>query len=331
VTLLNITTLFKTCSQKLKRKSGMWWFSKKVIYPIGVEFSGRSIKLAQLCKNKNGLSLIASQREELPADIVPGSSDWQKWAIDAVKKSSSSFVGKNVIAAMLQHEVFINHVKIQKSKDENLHEAIISRVKNKLPFAPEKAILKHIQGNEEHYLVIASEKEKINRHLAIFENANLSINSIGVWPTAIANCYVHFFGRRQSDINAVVMLLNIETYNVNVVICCHKNVLLARSIAIAADELTDSDKVSKLVSELTSCNQYFDSVWGKSSIERVVFLCGSTFDQEICRTIAKQLKMPAQIGNCLAAVNVKNSQTQIDRRSDNFNWTITFGLSLQNE
>jgi Tfp pilus assembly PilM family ATPase len=309
----------------------MLWFSKKTIYPIGVELSGRSVKLAQLCRDKSGLSLVTSQREELPSGIMPGSSDWQKWAIEAVRKSSGSFTGKNVIAAMLQNEVFINHVKIQKTREENLQEAIISKVKHKLPFAPEKAILKHVQGHEENYLVIASEKEKINRHIAIFENANLNINSIGVWPTAIANCYVHFFGRRQSDLNAVVMLLNIETYNVNVVICCHKNVLFARSIPIGASELTDSDKISKLVLELISCNQYFDSISGKNSIERLVFLCGSSFDQELCRTIAKQLKMPAQIGNCLAAVNVKNSQTQIDRRSDNFNWTIVFGLSLQNE
>ena len=233
---------------------------------------------------------------------------------------------------MPQNEVFTNQVIIQKNKEENLHESIVTKVKHRLPFPPEKAILKYIQGHEENYLVIATETEKINRHLAIFEKANLNVNSIGIWPTAITNCYVNFFGRRQSDLQAIVMLLDVKTEYTNVVICRHKNVLFARPIPIGTKELTDSEKVSKLVLELTACQQSFDSMKMESSIDRLVFLCGSAFDQELCRTIAKQLKLPAQIGNCLAAVNVKNlTQTPVDRRTNNFNWTTVFGLALQNE
>ena len=47
-------------------------------------------------------------------------------------------------------------------------------------------------------------------------------------------------------------------------------------------------------------------------------------------TIAKQLEMPTQIGNCLRAVNLEDCENAyFDRREDNINWTNAFGLSLQ--
>lgn len=311
----------------------MLWFSKKIIHPIGVEVGAKTLKLAQISESKDGMSLIASESQAIPADINPGSIEWQKWTIDAIKKlSSNNFVGKNVIASMLQNEVFISHVKIPKAKEDNLQEAIIAKVKHKLPFAPEKAILKYIAGENENYLVIASEKEKISRQLAIFEKANLNINSIGVWPTAMTTSYINFFGRRKSDIEKIVMLLDIEKDHTNIVICRHKNVLFARTVPMGVKASDNKEHMMKLALELTSCKQYFDSMSLKSTIERLVFLCSSSLNEDMCQTIAKQLEMPAQIGNCLAAVNFKNTGSGIlDRRNNDFNWTTAFGLSLQSE
>jgi hypothetical protein len=65
----------------------------------------------------------------------------------------------------------------------------------------------------------------------------------------------------------------------------------------------------------------------------------------MCVTIAKQLDIPAQVGDCLAAVKIiepsllggkpkKNNDdkesagTPIDRRNCEVNWATAFGLSL---
>jgi Tfp pilus assembly PilM family ATPase len=231
---------------------------------------------------------------------------------------------------MLPSEVFLSQIKVSKSKEDDIEKALMAKVKNKLPFSAEDATLKYIPGQEDNYLVIASEREKINRHLAIFEKANLNIKTIGIWPTAITNSYVNFFGRRKSDVNKIVLLLNLEKDFTNIVICSHSDILFAHSVSIGTRELEENEQISKLVLELNASRQYFDSITKNSEIDRLVFLCDSTVDENLCQAIAKKTEMPAQMGNCLAAVEInKEGRNIVDRRNNDLNWTTVFGLSLQ--
>ena len=325
--------------------------------PIGVDMGDDTLKLVQLRNNGKGVSLIADGSENRPADVKPGSGDWQRWAIEAIKKltSNGKFRGRDVVAAIPASEVFIDHIKVPKIKDsfsnakkclwtpdEKLQEDILSKIKQKLPFEPDDAMIKYIPAEEDNVLVIAAEREKIDRHLAIYEKANLAIKSMGVWPVALTNTYTRFFGRRSTDIEAVVMLTCIEENCTNVVICRHKNPLFARSIPIGAKQLEGAPKrdegrlgtqtdemITRLVLELTACSRHFGSMHRKDKIERLIFLSGRTVDRDICETIAKQLEMPAQMGDCLAAVEIPNPYSLgIDRRGCQVNWATAFGLSL---
>jgi hypothetical protein len=73
----------------------------------------------------------------------------------------------------------------------------------------------------------------------------------------------------------------------------------------------------------------------------LIFLSGRNAAKEVCATIAKQLEMPAQMGDCLSAVEVarscrlgwdngdkKDAGSRIERRNSDVNWTVAFGLSL---
>jgi hypothetical protein len=143
------------------------------------------------------------------------------------------------------------------------------------------------------------------------------------------------------------MLICIESDSTNVVICRHKKLLLARSIAIGSNRLGDEQVVTRLVMELTACKRQFGLMYRKAQIERLIFLADKSINKEACATIARQLEMPAQIGDCLAAVEIDKScrlarnesdnyeevdpdamENQADRRANHPNWTIAFGLSL---
>ena len=81
--------------------------------------------------------------------------------------------------------------------------------------------------------------------------------------------------------------------------------------------------------ELDACRRHFASMYRRAQIERLVFLTGRAVEKDICITIAKQLEMPAQMGDCLAAVNVpENYDPGVDRRDCKVHWAIAFGLSL---
>jgi hypothetical protein len=94
--------------------------------------------------------------------------------------------------------------------------------------------------------------------------------------------------------------------------------------------------------EITSCKRQFNMMYRNAQIERLIFLSGQAVNKNVCATIARQLEMPAQVGDCLAAVEIakscrlsrevenskENTGGQIDRRDCPDNWAVTFGLSL---
>ncbi len=317
-------------------------------HPIGVDIGDDSLKLVQLGNNGNGMTLIAGGSENRPDDVKPGSSEWQRWAIETIQRltMNSDFRGKEATAAMPASEVFIDHIRMPKKDNHKLklEDAIFSKIKQKLPFEPVRnnVMLKYIQTEDNNTLVMATERKIIDRHLAIYEKAGLVIKSIGVWPVALTNCYVSFFGMRKSDIEVLVMLICIEANCTNVVICHHKNLLFARSIPIGNKQLADEKVVTRLVLELSTCRRQFGSMYQNAQIERLIFLSSNAVDRDVCATIAKQLEMPAQMGDCLAAAKIADpdrlgiptdegagaSAETVLGKWGQVNWATAFGLSL---
>jgi Tfp pilus assembly PilM family ATPase len=319
---------------------------KNHTYSIGIDVRHDSLKLAQLGSNGQDISVIAGNMKLRPEQIEPGSSDWQRWIIENIRLLTTygDFHGKEVIAAMPETDVFIDHIKMPKLNNCKPRDAIFSKIKQKLPFEPleENTVMQYIESEQDNVLVMASERTVIDRHLAIYEKAGLSIKSICVWPLALTNCYVKFFGRRKSDLEAIVMLVCIEESCTNVVICRHRNLLYAHSMAIGLKQLIDEQAVSRLVMEITSCKRQFNIMYRNAQLERLIFMSGQVINKDVCTSIARQLEMPAQVGDCLAAVKIAKScrlgkdiddgkgrtDGQIDRRDCPVNWAVTFGLSL---
>jgi len=323
----------------------MFDFLRNRPYSIGVDAGNDSLKLVQLVQNGKGVSLMAGSRENRPADVKPGSVDWQRWAIGALREAMASgrFRGKEVVAAIPASEVFIDNIKIgfpfhnksqnrgsmPKTSGNKLPRDVSSKIEQKLPFGLDDAMVKYVPTEEDNALVMATERKIIDRHLAMYEKAGLTIKSIGVWPTALTNCYTEFFGRRRADLETIVMLLDMEANSTNIVICRHKNVLFAASIPMGAKQLGDDKTVTRLALELTGCRRRFTSIYRHARIERLIFLSGPAVEADLYVTIAKQLEIQAQMGDCMAAVEIANPyRSGIDRRDIHVNWATAFGLSL---
>lgn len=325
----------------------MFWSLKSPAYPIGVDIGDDSLKLAQLTSNGKDVSLIAGRSERRPETVKPGSAAWQRWAVEAIREATANhgFHGRNVTAAIPASAVFIDHVKVGtqfysklrngsamlKTNDEKLSQVILSKVKQKLSFESDDAMIKYLPAEDDNVLVMGTERKIIDRHLAIYEKAGLTIKSIGAWPVALATCYTRFFGRRKADLKAIVMLLDVQANCTNLVICRHKNPLFACSIPIGAKQLEDETIVTRLIFELTACRRQFASMHRSAHIERLIVLSGPAVDANTYTTIARQMEIQAQIGDCLAAVEIDNPyHSPIDRRNGNanVNWATAFGLSL---
>ena len=87
--------------------------------------------------------------------------------------------------------------------EDKIRDAVLGKIAGRLPFESKDALVQFVVTNaaaETDVLVMATERTKVDRHLAIYEKAGLQVQSIGVWPLAMVACYTNFFGRRRSDV-----------------------------------------------------------------------------------------------------------------------------------
>ncbi len=312
----------------------MFGFGKKHSYLIGVDLGNDCLKLAQLANGMEQTFLIAGQYVNRPADVTAGTARWQRWVIEVMRQATvdGHFKGKEVVAALPANEVFIDHLRWPKKFDGKIEEAIFAKIKQKLPFEPieQNTLIKYIPAEQDNVIVLATERTVIDRHLAIYERAGLMLKSIGVWPVALASCYAQFFGRRKTDLDAIVMLLDIQADCTNMVIARHKNPLFALSVPIGAKQLKEEQSsVGRLVIDLTAGRREFLSLYKNVQIERLIFLSGLAVEADIYRTIAKQLEVQAQMGDCMAAVEINDpDRFGLERRNGTVSWALAFGLSL---
>jgi Tfp pilus assembly PilM family ATPase len=316
----------------------MFGFGKNQVYAIGVDLSGEGLRLAQLGHKGHQLSLVAGSWRERPTEVDPGSPSWQRWAVETVREmvSQGGFRGKVVAAAMLPSDVSIENIKMPKVTEGKIEDALFARVRSQttLRCSRENALIRYIPTDQDNVLVMVADRELVDRHLAIYDKAGLTLKAMGAWPEALVTCYTRFFGRRKSDLQAVVMLVDIEGTCTNVVVCRHSQLLFARSIPIGAARAGDEKTLNGLVLEVAACRRDFASTVRGVPITRVVFLSGSTVETSVYAAIAKQVEVQAQVGDCLAAVEVAKpignppGGSGLDRQGCAVSWATAFGLSL---
>ena len=164
--------------------------------PIGVDLSSDRVKLVQLRKNDSNTVLVAGDSKDKPSYIDSDSREWQRWVIEVLKDkiANSKFCGKEIVASIPADDVFIDHMKIPKGDKSKIEDVLLSNVKQKLTFNPDDAVLKYVATEDDNVIVMVTEKEKVNRYLAVYEHVNLQVKSICTWPTALINTYIRFFG-----------------------------------------------------------------------------------------------------------------------------------------
>jgi Tfp pilus assembly PilM family ATPase len=306
----------------------------KTKLPVGVEINRDIISIAQLKRSKKQVGLVAARRFEKPDNIIWQSEEWINWVVGTFGREFGKKWFKNVeaVGSLPSSELFIENLKIEGNDDNRRFEQkIVANIEEKLPCSADELLIKTAGGEQGNYVVMAVRRDLIEKYLEIYKRLGLDLKAMGVWPVAVMNTYVNFFGRRKTDRDAVVMLINFTNEATNIVVCRHNKLLFAESLQITKEELiSESGSREKLVVELTAAVNLFKSIYEDTDIERAVFFPTSDISMEFYADLAGKLNMPAQIGDCLKAVEIeKNPDGQtVERRDGYTNWATVFGLSL---
>lgn len=98
-----------------------------------------------------------------------------------------------------------------------------------------------------------------------------------------------------------------------------------------SDHGNEGDALECLIDELQLCCRYHQSMFPARAIEKLIFLGGESHHVDICQTIARSLRIGAQLGDPLARLirsTQKSSASGIDMRQPQPGWAVPLGLCL---
>jgi len=220
--------------------------------------------------------------------------------------------------------------------------------------------------NKQEVIVVAANRGALESYLTMVAKCKLEVVGINIGSCAIVECFSRLF--RVGDANNVVLYIDLGASSTHVVVAHSHKLVFARNLAqgevqvdqavasgmgITADQAhalrwdlcragrgdAAEDEfyryidvpLMNLAHEINQCLHYYESAFRNQPAERIVFVGGGAYDKRLCQTLARQLNLPAQIGDPLVRVRRPEGvrlPMGLERREPQPNWAVAVGLSL---
>jgi Tfp pilus assembly PilM family ATPase len=311
----------------------MFRFTKRKGTSIGIDTAGEGLHLVQLSGPGAGAEALELAFHPRPEHIQSGTAAWQHWGVEALQGLSKAGGRhcKSASGVISASQMIVETVERAKLKDAKFLDTMVARIKSRIESecTKETLVIKDLPIDNTYTLVMATDREWVNRYLATYEKSGFEIDALYTWPEALHQCYCRFFGRRDSDQKATVMLLDVRRDSTHAVICRHDKMFFARRLSVGSEALDNQKMLDRLMLEIGTCRRDFEMLYSDVTLAHLVFLSGDNVPNDVYMAIAQELEMSAQVGDCLNAV----AQTSLVAKQRDFNrtsgsWASAFGVCL---
>ena len=157
---------------------------------------------------------------------------------------NDGFRGKQVVTCLPSNVMAIQHLRMAKMSGEELVKALPFEAAGKLPFDPQRAVLRHQvagevyvnQENKQEVILMAAPRDSVDRYLNLLSKQKLEVVGIHVEPNALIECFNHIF-RRKGDENICTLFIDMGAGATHVVIAHGKNMVFAKHLSVGGDAL----------------------------------------------------------------------------------------------
>ena len=220
-------------------------------------------------------------------------------------------------------------------------------------------------GTRQEVIAVAVPLATMDAYLEMTNRVGLEVVGVNVEPLTLVHCFSSLFDWGADPAKAV-LYVDMGSVSTQVVIAHGPDVAFARNLprgsrqlvqAVAENTAVPPEQECKVPPdvqeregyvdcktlaqqaeewvEATSqniehCLRYYEAVFRKSSVERIVFTGGQARDRGICQLLAKRLNLPAQIGNPAAAMQIGQNAANVLGQDEQANpsLAVAIGLSL---
>ncbi|MBI5183282.1 MAG: type IV pilus assembly protein PilM [Nitrospinae bacterium] len=216
--------------------------------PIGLEIDLTSIKLLQLRETSKGWRIQDMTIRDLPPVGVGDNEGEDEGIIQTIREmlKESSFHGKDVVSTIPPSRLDIIPIKIALSEGEDEEDAIIKEAKAHLSYKIDEAVIDYLplgqndqrRDGKERFLLIASKREDVERHIAIIKGGGLRPKAIEISACAVVRAMRHLHSVSMSpnsrennkDGEKRIMVINMKDLDTSITVLGGNDILLERNI-----------------------------------------------------------------------------------------------------
>ncbi|MGD0767027.1 MAG: pilus assembly protein PilM [Tepidisphaeraceae bacterium] len=215
--------------------------------PIGVDFGTDALRLAQVQADNGDFKLLAAAAAEIPANVRSDADARLEFFAEHARHllNTGKFRGRQAVLGVPPSVVHTQQLVLEPMDQKSLDETIATCAKQKLPFDPARALLRHAvvgqtrDGDDPrvHVIVMAADTRWINQFVAAARKARLDVVAMNMQPMALLDCFANVY-RRTAEQQTVRLYVDIGSGGTRAVIGQGTHLLFARNLAIGGDHLT---------------------------------------------------------------------------------------------
>jgi type IV pilus assembly protein PilM len=218
-------------------------FAKSHTYPIGLDLGHDSVKMMQLERIGDRLSVLACARVTLPDDARRDPRERLAAAVDAARtllKRRGPFSGRRLVAALPRELLQVRNVRVPSTLPDDLSAAVRGELAGGLPFPWDDAVSHCLtagevrQGTEPRHEVVllAAATQEVDHFVEQLRRCGGEITALDAEPLALYRA-VDRFVRRQDDRRDVHVLVDVGWERSQVIIGRGWDVQFIKSIDVA--------------------------------------------------------------------------------------------------
>lgn len=262
--------------------------TKNSNYPVGLDISDLSLKLVQLDKNGDQITIQALSKLDLAKGVIEnGEIKNRAELIKSIKKIiSDPEYGKissgEVVACLPESKTFIKLIEIQKTPN-NLNDMICHEIEKHVPMSVDEIYYdwQIIETAEDKYsaLIGAAPKNIVNQYTEILSETKLYPVALEIEPVAICRCLLKQEFSKQNKPCGNFGIIDIGAKHTCMIFYSGNTILFAVSMPVSGEEIT-----SKIMQALNL---------PKNQAEKAKIICGldeSKADGVIKKILADTIK-----------------------------------------
>jgi type IV pilus assembly protein PilM len=222
------------------------FLTKSKTQPIGLDVGHSVIKMIQLGRKGQTISVEAADEETLDRTLEPGSQPWREQVIDLIKTlySRGGFRGQEVVSCLPGDVVKIKSLRLDSARPEEIENVINTEVAKRFDMNPDRDEIRYMiagdayQGSEikNEVIFFGIEQAQLDLHIELIEQADLIPISLDTVPSALFRCFQTTL-RRREDQELVSVFADLGSQFTTVIIGRGQEIAFVKQIPIAGDHL----------------------------------------------------------------------------------------------